>query len=84
MLQPIRHTLGVVYVKAGKLDKAEEAYREDLAEFPDNGWSLFGLGRVLRLQGRGDEAQETEDEFRRIWAKADGPITTSCVCVPEI
>jgi tetratricopeptide (TPR) repeat protein len=83
-LQPIRHTLGAVYLMDGNLDKAEEAYREDLAEFPKNGWSLYGLSRVLQAQGRTDAAEDTEKEFRRIWAGADSSITTSCECVPEI
>jgi tetratricopeptide (TPR) repeat protein len=83
-LQPIRHTLGAVYMKAGKLDRAEQAYREDLEEFPDNGWSLYGLSRVLRAQGRAEEADEIGEQFKRVWAKADGPITTSCECVPSL
>ena len=83
-LQPIRHTLGAVYLKAGRLQRAEAAYREDLAEFPDNGWSLYGLSRVLHAQGRTEEAKQVEEDFRRVWAGADGPITTSCKCVREI
>ena len=83
-LQPIRHTLGAVYLKAGRLNQAEEAYREDLAEFPGNGWSLYGLSRVLHAQGRSEDANQVEEEFRRAWAGADGPITTSCECVPEL
>lgn len=83
-LQPIRHTLGAVYLKAGRLDEAEQAYREDLAEFPDNGWSLYGLSRVLHARGRTEEAAQVEADFRRIWADADGPIETSCKCVPSL
>ncbi|HXV74974.1 MAG TPA: tetratricopeptide repeat protein [Candidatus Polarisedimenticolaceae bacterium] len=83
-LQPIRHTLGAVYMMAGHLDKAEKAYREDLAEFPANGWSLYGLSRVLRRQGRTEDAEQLEEEFRQAWAEADGPITTSCRCIPRI
>ncbi len=83
-LQPIRHTLGAVYLKAGNLERAEEAYREDLAEFPDNGWSLYGLSRVLHAQNRTEDAKRLEEEFHRVWAGADGPITTSCECVPAI
>jgi tetratricopeptide (TPR) repeat protein len=83
-LQPIRHTLGAVYLKAGKLDEAEQAYREDLAEFPANGWSLYGLSRVLQAQGRTEEAEQVEEEFELAWAGADEPITTSCECVPEL
>ncbi|TDJ67099.1 MAG: tetratricopeptide repeat protein [Planctomycetota bacterium] len=83
-LQPIRHTLGAVYLKAGRLEDAERAYREDLAEFPGNGWSLYGLGRVLRSQGRTAEAEQVEEEFARAWSGADEPITTSCMCIPTI
>jgi tetratricopeptide (TPR) repeat protein len=83
-LQPIRHTLGAVYLKAGELEEAEEAYREDLAEFPDNGWSLYGLSRVLHARGQTAEAEQVEKEFRLAWADADGPIATSCECVPEL
>jgi len=83
-LQPIRHTLGAVYLKAGRLEEAEEAYREDLAEFPANGWSLYGLSRVLNAQGRNAEAEQAEEDFRRAWAGADGPIATSCECVPAL
>jgi len=83
-LQPIRHTLGAVYLKAGRFEEAEEAFREDLAEFPENGWSLYGLGRVLHAQGRTAEAEQVEQEFSLAWAAADGPIATSCECVPAL
>ncbi len=83
-LQPIRHTLGAVYLKAGQLDKAEEAYREDLAEFPGNGWSLYGLSRVLHAQGRTEEAKAMEDRYRAAWADADEPLDTSCKCMPAL
>ena len=83
-LQPIRHTLGAVYLKADRLDDAERAYREDLAEFPENGWSLYGLSRVLLAQGKMEEAKKVAAEYQRAWATADEEITTSCMCIPEI
>ena len=83
-LQPIRHTLGAVYLKADRFEDAERAYREDLAEFPDNGWSLYGLSRALHSQGRTAEAEQCEEAYRRAWSKADEPITTSCKCIPTI
>ena len=83
-LQPIRHTLGAVYLKAGELERAEKAYREDLAEFPENGWSLYGLSRVLRAQGRTSAADRVDAEYRRAWADADEPTTTSCKCIPAM
>jgi len=83
-LQPIRHTLGAVYLNAGRLDEAEQAYREDLAEFPENGWSLYGLSRVLHAQDRYEEAHKVEERFRKAWVNADEPLATSCKCIPEI
>ena len=46
--------------------------------------AIQGLARVLHAQGRSKDAKQVEEEFRRAWAGADGPITTSCECVPEI
>ena len=80
-LQPVRHTLGAVYLKRGKFEDAERVYREDLARWRDNGWSLYGLSRALEGQGKAGEAAEVMAEHLRIWAKADGPITTSCKCI---
>ena len=56
-LQPIRHTLGAVYFKAGRFADAERVYLEDLAEFPGNGWSLYGLSRALQKQDKTKEAE---------------------------
>jgi len=82
-LQPVRHTLGAVYLKSGRFADAERVYREDLDVWRENGWSLFGLARALEGQGRIDEAQEVRREFDRVWAGADEPTRTSCKCVPE-
>jgi tetratricopeptide (TPR) repeat protein len=83
-LQPVRHTLGAVYLKAGKPADAERVYRDDLDQWRDNGWSLYGLSRALEEQGKTVEAAEVKAQFERAWANADAPITTSCMCIPEI
>ena len=83
-LQPVRHTLGAVYMKAGQPAEAERVYRKDLDQWRGNGWSLFGLARALEEQGRTDEAATVRAEFERAWAGADAPITTSCLCIPEV
>jgi tetratricopeptide (TPR) repeat protein len=44
---PVRHNLGAVLVDAGRYAEAETVYREDLRQFPENGWSLFGLQQSL-------------------------------------
>lgn len=81
-LQPIRHTLGAVYFKQGRFADAERVFREDLAEFPGNGWSLYGLSRTLQEQGRTAEAEQALQQYRFSWARADAaPLTTSCKCI---
>lgn len=80
-LQPVRHTLGAVYLKAGKFAQAEQAYREDLADWPENGWSLFGLSRALEEQGKSREAAQISAHYRQVWARADEMTTTSCKCI---
>jgi tetratricopeptide (TPR) repeat protein len=83
-LQPVRHTLGAVYLKSGRYAEAERVYREDLAQWRDNGWSLYGLSRALEEQGRTDEALAVKREYDRVWAGAEEQITTSCKCIPKI
>jgi len=83
-LQPIRHTLGAVYLAAGRYTDAERIYREDLARWRDNGWSLYGLSRALTGQGKLAEAEEAMRKHREMWAQADAPTETSCMCLPEV
>ncbi len=82
-LQPVRHTLGAVYLSEGKYEDAERVYREDLAKWPRNGWSLYGLSRALEEQGRTEEALAVKQEYELVWEKADEPTKTSCMCIPS-
>lgn len=67
---PIRHSLGAVFLQAGRASEAEERYREDLKRFPENGWSLYGLAVSLRAQDKTEEAAQVEQRFRRAWSNA--------------
>ena len=42
-----RHWLGAALLKAERYADAERVYREEIAEHPHNGWSLFGLKAAL-------------------------------------
>jgi len=68
---PVRHNLGSVLLEAGRPAEAEQVYREDLAKFPDNGWSLYGLWQSLEAQGKPGEAAEVRDRFEAAWKFAD-------------
>ena len=82
-LLPVRHSLGASLMAAGRFAEAEQVYRDDLARLPENGWSLFGLARALRLQKKNaDEAADLEARFKKIWAHADLQLTSSCLCQP--
>ena len=68
---PVRQDLGSVLLESGQYEAAEQAFREDLRRFPDNGWSLHGLERSLQAQQRGEEADEVRRRLRQIWSSAD-------------
>ena len=74
---PMRQTLGAVLLEAGRFDHAEAAFREDLREWPENGWSLFGLLEALRAQGKTDEANRVQRRFLRAWSRADIVLTAA-------
>jgi tetratricopeptide (TPR) repeat protein len=74
---PVRQALGAVLLQAGRAQEAEQVYREDLQRNPDNGWSLFGLDQSLRAQGKTAEAVQTEERFRKAWARADVTLSAS-------
>jgi tetratricopeptide (TPR) repeat protein len=73
---PARQDLGVVLLMAGRPAEAEQAFREDLATFPENGWSLHGLATALRARGANAEAEAVESDFARVWSSADVPAPT--------
>jgi tetratricopeptide (TPR) repeat protein len=68
---PLRQQLGAVLLAAGRAKDAEQAYRQDLVRYPNNGWSLHGLAEALRAQGRTREADAVAAKFQKVWAKAD-------------
>jgi tetratricopeptide (TPR) repeat protein len=74
---PVRQTLGAALLAAGRAEAAERVYREDLALYPANGWSLFGLDRALRQQGREEEAEAARAAFEAAWQRADVELTAS-------
>jgi len=73
-----------VLMKQQRFAEAEQVYRDDLARLPENGWSLLGLAESLRHQKKNaDEVAQTRAKFKRVWAKADLTITSSCLCQPK-
>jgi tetratricopeptide (TPR) repeat protein len=69
--------LGDALLEAGRYADAEAAYRIALDQHPNNGWSLFGLEKSLRAQGKVTEANAAKDDFNRVWERSDIFITSS-------
>ena len=83
-LIPVRHSLGALLMKQQRFAEAEQVYRDDLARLPANGWSLLGLAESLRQQKKNpDEAARIQAQFKKVWAKADLTIKSSCLCQPQ-
>ncbi len=66
-----RHWLGAILNDAGRHAEAEDVFRAALEDHPHNGWSLFGLERALRAQGREAEADDALAQRTEHWANAD-------------
>ena len=72
---PIRQRLGVTLLAGGKSVEAGTAFRADLARYPNNGWSLFGLHKALLAQAKTDEAASVKQKFKAAWRRADVQLT---------
>jgi tetratricopeptide (TPR) repeat protein len=77
---PVRETLGMEQLAAGKTTDAEQVFRDDLKQYPENGWSLNGLAICLRARNAADEAASVDARLKKAWAHADVSLPAS---VPE-
>jgi hypothetical protein len=72
---PVRQYQGAALLQFGHAAEAESAFRADLVEYPENGWSLFGLAASLRAQQK--PASEVEHRFTAAWAASDVKLSAS-------
>lgn len=72
---PSRQALGAVLLDCNRYGEAEETFRQDLAKYPDNGWSLFGLQQALSAAGKAEEAAKVRKQFNEAWSRADVRLT---------
>ena len=68
-----RHLLGTTLLSLGRETAAEAAFRDDLRTYRENGWSLAGLERALRQQGRDVDAAAIAARLAAAWRDADVP-----------
>lgn len=70
---PIRQSLGAVYLRQGKLDAAEKAFRDSLARVRSNGWALAGLAEVYKRKGDAKEEALARKAHARAWLGSAAP-----------
>lgn len=75
----VRHVLGSILLKSGDLIQAEKIYKEDLNNWPKNGFALNGLAESLQGQGKTKEADEIKNQFQEAWKFADTDLKGSMV-----
>ncbi len=68
---PVRQSLGAALLRADLPAEAEQVYRTDLKNFPENGWSLYGLAQSLLAQDKTEAAAEVKQRFEKAWKYAD-------------
>ncbi len=88
-MHPPRHALAALLAEQGRHDEAEAVYRDDLGmsglvqrctQHHDNVWSLHGLAECLEWRGDTVELPGIRRKLAAALAKADVPITSSCLC----
>jgi hypothetical protein len=72
---PVRQYQGAALLAAGRAADAEAAYRADLVDYPENGWSLYGLSASLRAQSK--SADDVDRRFKDAWEGADVTLASS-------
>jgi len=71
---PVRQSLGVVLLRSGQLDAAEQVFRDSLARIPSNGWALRGLIEVYRERGDAAALAAAQKRFETTWlGERSGP-----------
>ncbi|CAK7269797.1 hypothetical protein SEPCBS119000_003754 [Sporothrix epigloea] len=87
-LQPSRHALGALLLEQGRIDEAEQVYRDDLGfgKLPrrkarvNNVWALHGLCECLEKNGKTEQLAMLRIQRDVALALADVPLHASCYC----
>src|SRR6516165_2539373 len=64
---PVRQSLAVALMQAGRLDEAEEQFQHALKRAPSNGWSWYGLAELYKVRGKADQASKLEADLANTW-----------------
>jgi hypothetical protein len=83
---PMRQCLGRVELLQHQYAQAESTFRDDLKEFPSNGFSLFGLLQAVKAQVPSGahtpaDVAAIQNQLDKSWARADVRLSSSCLLI---
>lgn len=64
---PVSQSLGAALYRARRYGEASQAFRDAIAQTPQNGWALYGLAQSEQAQGRALEAAAARRALSRAW-----------------
>lgn len=72
---PTRLTLGKALLESGLALEAEQVYRQNLKNYPKNGWAMVGMIQSLEMQNK--DASDVRKAFEIAWENADISLAAS-------
>jgi len=75
----VRHYLGALQLEAAQYNDAINTYKQDLKNYPKNGWALKGLSIAYQKTGDTKNQQQTHALYETAWSGADVGIDGSVV-----
>ena len=81
---PVRQCQGQLELDQGEFEAAYSSFQADLSNYPNNGWSLWGLAETLkRLPPSPTRPSLTSVQARlqQAWTRADVALTSACAFV---
>jgi tetratricopeptide (TPR) repeat protein len=69
--RPESESLGYAYLRAGRFDKAREAFQSELKLRPHSGHALYGIALSDEKAGKSADAAKAYGEFLVSWKNAD-------------
>jgi len=78
---PMRECLGGVQLSLNRNSDADATFRQDLLDFPNNPYALWGLEQAMIAQGKytPQQIEEVQRQLNQAWKNADVFIYSSCV-----
>ena len=76
---PTRQTLGHVLLQSEKPYEAIKIFKEDLKDYPKNGWSYYGLHKAYEEIGDSLNSEKSFNMFENLWKESDIKVSSSII-----